>query len=581
MEIDEGWGYVDPEVVSENVPEITDELKGLREADMNVGQTLSDSLEFGDVLTITLHASDDPAVELKLYAAPGAVINTKVDGKAVGFTPADSDVPSMNLYVYNLADAAGRSHEIVLTSIDTVSFKLTAAAKQEEVPAEEEQPAEEDQPAPFGGDALNDDLTNNVEFPAEIPADEENQETASEEEEQPSSQVSVKTYDPLKVGSQISDTLVAGQKANILVKCGKNLNVTLTLTADPDDVNVTIDGTEAAFTAAGDGTYTCELLNVAFRKFTVLIAAKQDMAFTISSAANKNAEETVEETDNETEEENAEEPAEESGEEAVEATDEDNPEGTKESEEQIPEEVTEETPETNEEEVPEEVTEEPAEEQETEPSEQPEETEIPEEAEGETAEGEENNTEETDNIPEEEAADPLTDEQMLEMGYIKVQVTPISGCDVFAAINDQEPVDHLEAGTEIWITPTEEEEWAEICNLDEKMPKYYIRWTDLAIMLQTEPDTEEEQPNRMILVKTLGDITGFANLGEETGVQAELINFSDNDVCGFQWFYSSNGGESWEVIENANDDAYYYTMTIDNWYYRWKVIVTIDNAEQE
>ena len=357
VELDDDWGYIDQEVIEENTPEITDELKGIRSAELTIGQVLTDTIDFGEELVITLKDSGASTVDLRLYVPSGTSINTKVDGKAVGFTPAESDVPSMDLYIYELANAAGRSHEIVLSSYDTVNFALSAVVKQnvgtiepmiqDEVPAEE--PAEE---------------TTDDETPAETPA--------------PTIQVSVKTYDALKVGHSISDTLIAGQKAKIQVKCGKNLNVVLTLNANPDDTTVTIEGSDAQFVSAGNGTYTCELTDVPFRKFNVVISAKQELDFTLSAAAGEAAEEVPGEDDEEDEEEVAE-------------TEEENAEdiNNEETAEEPSEEVTEEPSE--------EATEEPSEE---EPAEETEEAETPEEEnEGEKAEDEEENTEEETEEP--------------------------------------------------------------------------------------------------------------------------------------------------------------------------------------
>ena len=97
VELDDDWGYVDPEVISENVPEITDELKGIRKIDLNLGQTLSDSIGLNDELIITLKGCGKNPVELKLYASNNTAIRTMLDGKAVNFTPADSDIPNMKL----------------------------------------------------------------------------------------------------------------------------------------------------------------------------------------------------------------------------------------------------------------------------------------------------------------------------------------------------------------------------------------------------------------------------------------------------------------------------------------------------
>ena len=348
VELDDDWGYIDQEVIEENTPEITDELKGIRSAELTIGQVLTDTIDFGEELVITLKDSGASTVDLRLYVPSGASINTKVDGKAVGFTPAESDVLSMDLYTYELANAAGRSHEIVLSSYDTVTFALSAIVKQnvgtiepmiqDEVPAEE--PAEE---------------TTDDETPAETPA--------------PTIQVSVKTYDALKVGHSISDTLIAGQKAKIQVKCGKNANVILTLSANPDDVVVTIEGTEARFVSDGNGTYTCELTDVPFRKFNIIISAKQELDFTLSAAAGEANEEVPAEEDEEEEE-------------------------VAETEEETAEDI---NNEETAEETSEEVTEETAEEEVAEEAETSEENE-----EGETAENEEDNIEETTEEPDEE-----------------------------------------------------------------------------------------------------------------------------------------------------------------------------------
>ena len=130
VEIDDNWGYVDPEVISENVPEMTDEMKGIRKAEMNLGQTMSDSITIGDELIITLKGCGKTPIEMKLYASNNTAIHAKVDGKAVNFTPADSDIPNMKLYIYEMANPNGRTHEIILSAYDAVAFRLSVTEKQ-------------------------------------------------------------------------------------------------------------------------------------------------------------------------------------------------------------------------------------------------------------------------------------------------------------------------------------------------------------------------------------------------------------------------------------------------------------------
>ena len=456
--LEDNGGYVDQEVIEENTPAITDELKGLREADLFVGQALTDYLRFGDELTVTLKGCNASTVELQLYVPVNADINTKVDGKAVSFTPADCDDPSLNLFTYELTNAAGRNHEIVLNAYGDYPFQLAAVVKQveDETPAQEDETsaAEEISETPAEGN-VND-----------TPADDQNGQP--EETPAPTIQVSVKTYDALKVGRSISDSLVAGQKAKIQVKCGKNPYVTLTLSVNPDDVVVTVDGNASQFTAAGNGTYTCDLDDVAFRKFTVVVLAKQDLDFTLSASARQvEGAEIDEEEDEDTEEEsediiNKEETAEEVTEEPAEETEE--TEGT-----------TEETEAT--EEATEEVTEE---------------TEAAKE--GEAAEGEEENTEEaTEEETEEEAveAEPLTDEQLIELGYRKVQILNKDGADIYAGI-EAEVVGHADFESELWIKDSETEGWAEIYTEKDPEAEEEIKQFIKLAEIEKQPLTDEE-----------------------------------------------------------------------------------------
>ena len=687
VELDDGWGYIDQEVIDENTPEITDELKGLRSAELTVGEVLTETIDFGEELEITLKDSGASTVDLRLYVPSGASINTKVDGKAVGFTPAESDVPSMDLYTYELANAAGRSHEIVLSSYDTVNFALSATVSQAETV---EEPVTEES------------------IPAEVPAGETPAGETPDETPAPTVQVSVKTYDALKVGNSISDTLIAGQKAKIQVKCGKNLNVVLTLNANPDDATVTIEGTEAQFVSAGNGTYTCELTDVPFRKFNVVISAKQELDFTLSAAAGEDAEEVpAEEDDEENEEEVAE-------------TEEENAEdiNNEETAEEPSEEVTEEPSEEAAEETSEEVTDE----KENEEAETPEE-----ENEGEEAADEEENTEEeTEEEPEEEAveAEHLTDEQLIELGYRKVQVLNKNGADIYAGIDDEviahvdfeselwikdaetkgwaeiyteeeakqfvklaeldkqplteeeiealgyrkvqiqnqngtdiyvaakeetkvighadfeseiwimdleeegwaevytekdarqfvklaeiekqpltdeqmlemgyykvmvilevgnevytepdensEIIEVLPTGTELWVIPEGEENWARIYSEDEEQPARYINLVDMASLIK--PENSPELPIRSIIVTNNTPERGYFFYGEEVVITAETQNFMDNDQYEISWMYSSDQGETFNEIEDAHDLAYRYVMEEANDGNIYKIVITL------
>ena len=519
VEIDDGWGYVDPEVISENTPEITDELKGLRRADLNAGQSLSDTVTFGDELVITLRCGNADTVDLKLYADPGAGINVKVDGKAAGFTPAASDDPSKSLAVCTLTSTAGRNREIVLSSTDTVSFKLVAEVKQTEV--QESAPANENNAS--AGSETEQKPTGN-----------------SEPASEPTVQVSVKTYDALKVGSRISDTLYAGQKAKVQLKCGKNPFVTLTLNANPDDVDIQIEGS-AGFSRSASGNYTYEFENVAFRKFNVTISARKDLSFTLSAsanteaaqraeeekkqeeaAANSNKEETVEpapaevapaaettaEIPAETEQAaGGEEPAEAGSEAPAEENAEPAAEGTEEGAEEPAAEGTEESAEGTEE--PAEGTEEPAEEGTEEPA----------------AEGTEEGTEETAEGTE-EGAEEGTEEGAEEEN------------------TEEETEEGAEEGTE--------EEPAEAVTEEEVVETF---------------DAE--------LPVTLSADDGFVPFGTACSAVADLTGYEEYDRIEISWFSSSDDGETWTGIEDAEGPVYDYTMSESNWYYRFRAVATV------
>ena len=89
--------------------------------------------------------------------------------------------------------------------------------------------------------------------------------------------------DALKAGKTAVLTLKVGQRAVIPIKCGKNANVTVNVTITPPTAGTpVIEGLDGAFASAGNGQYTASLEDVAFRKFKVVIDAKEDMSFSIS-----------------------------------------------------------------------------------------------------------------------------------------------------------------------------------------------------------------------------------------------------------------------------------------------------------
>ena len=478
---------------SEDMPETSDELNGFRTAELSIGQMLSDTLGFGEQLAVTLKMNGAAGAILKLYIDHGAAINTEVDGKAVGFTPADSDDPSMDLYVYEPVNA-GRFCEIVLSSDEPVSFRLAAAAKQadmaEEPEAQEENPAEEENGNP--AEDPSGSGTPAVSKTDEMPA--------------PTVQVSMKIHDALTVGSMISDTLMIGQKAKTQVKCGKNPFVNLILNVNPDDVKVSIDGHVVQLVSAGNGTSIIALTNVAFRKFTVVISARKDLSFTLSAEADEEAAAASDGASNnqEKEEQPAEEPDDEendedaasgevNGEDAAEPDAEENGEQTEASEE----ENAGETEEAAEENSAEETGSSGEENDEEENSEETEES-VSEE----TGDAEENS---------EETADPV---------YTSVIVTAEEGADLYAeASRESEVTGHLAAGEEALVELNEEHTWGKIFSEDEEASDQYLSMEDAVTAEKKEfEDKLIELGYRNVMILNLDGADIYDSVEEEAAV---------------------------------------------------------------
>ena len=597
VEIDDDWGSIDPQVISENTPEITDELKGLRTAELSVGQSISDKIDFGEQLTVTLKKSDADGAILKLYT--NASINTTVDGKAAGFTPADSDDPSTKLYVYKLANA-GRSHEIVLTADDTASFRLAAVAKQA-AGTQEEATADNGNGTSAGTSDSGKPAANK---PDTTPA--------------PTVQASMKTYDALKVGSRISDTLIVGQKAKIQVKCGKNPFVTLTLKANPDDVKISVDGGDFRFTSSGNGTYTAELENVAFRKFTVVISSRKEISFTLSAEANKAAAEAAEKAEEDTAEEavknnkeETEQPAEEPAaekkaeeaaetetvnkEETEEPAAEENGEQTEASEEEKAEEP--EAPAEEAEKV-EEVAEEPEATAEEEKAEEPEATEgeensedaeTPAEEENVEENQEEENPEESEEPTEETEGEEETGEEEATPAYTKVTVTAEEGADLYAeASRESEVTGHLEAGAEALVVLNEDLTWGWIFSEDEETAAQFIAMEDVSVNAEepAEEETSEEisekeqqepelpEDRSVSFTVSYDDGKEEHTFGDIAHLDAVLYGY-DGFVFTLQWQISEDG-EAWTDIDGATESRLDVLITEENYRMLWRVVVYPD-----
>ena len=541
-EIIDSFGLVDDDVIDEFTPEMTDEFKGFRYAQLSVEKPLEDTIEFDQEMVITLAPAEGDLL-LKLYATPGVRFSVKVDSKTASLTRGKSDDFSRELYVYELA-ASASSHEIVLTSDDTLTFRLVAEKKAAEQKADGEaaatgetaaetvavepageaaadEPAEKaaavnepaaeaaaDEPAEKAA-AVNEtaeeaaaavetaeEAAAAVEPAAEAAVSEPAEEDAAAVESaaeaavsEPATEAAVsepageieapaadsrveetvqltdKEYDTLKVGGEISDTLAAGQKAVIQLKCGKNPDVNLTLKAAGDPA-LRIDGSEIQFTQTGEGTYTALLENVAFRKFTVAVTAAQETAFTISAAA-----------------------------------------GT------------------------------------------------------------------------ENASDMPSDQAMLAKGYIKAFVAIDIGARVYATRDSLSAAGHLKAGTEVWVKLIDGADRAEIYNPDETAFARYINLVDIIATLK--PEGMEALPTRELVLTSSLDGQEQVYYGTEVTLNAKLVNFREDDVYTVEWMYTVPGTASDHVVIEGEDQlTFTYTLTEENAKNTWTVLVTLISGQE-
>ena len=289
-------------------------------------------------------------------------------------------------------------------------------------------------------------------------------------------------------------------------------------------------------------------------------------------------------TEEEVTENTDEEKTEETGEQVNEETEKpENPEDGEEPEEPEKEpEVTEDTEETEKPEDGEEAEDTEKTEEETENTEETEEEANGEETDEEEKEDEDGEEEEPEEEPEEtEEPETQTDsEELLELGYFKAWIVMSEGADIFESMEeDAEPVDHLEAGTELWIRPTEEEAWAEIYRVDEETPARYIRWDDVIINQKPETDEEEELPARSVEITSTIFGMRYIPIGTEITMSADLINFREDDICTFQWQYLDKETDTFVNIEDANELTYTYQITKENFFYTWRLLVLISNNE--
>ena len=177
---------------------------------------------------------------------------------------------------------------------------------------------------------------------------------------------------------------------------------------------------------------------------------------------------------------------------------------------------------------------------------------------------------------------PLTDEDMLELGYIKVFVAIDIGANIYdssIAYEGETPVDHLDAGTELWVKLIEGAERAEIFNEDETADARFINLVDIIATLK--PEGMEDLPTRAIVVHSTLDEAETVYAGQEVTLEIEFINFLEDDHYNIQWKYRPFEGEEFIDIEDAGDTTYVYSVDAENVYNTWMAYITLITAAEQ
>ena len=176
---------------------------------------------------------------------------------------------------------------------------------------------------------------------------------------------------------------------------------------------------------------------------------------------------------------------------------------------------------------------------------------------------------------------PPTDEEMLALGYVKVYVAMNIGANIYAGQGEkEEPIGHLDAGTELWVQLTDGANRAAIINPDDFSVTGYISLVD--IIATKKPEGMDKLPTREIAIHSPLDETEVVVLfiGTKITLTTELINFNEDDHYTVRWQYSKNG-KKFIDIPDANELEYTYITDKDNGNYIWKAIVELVAAEDK
>ena len=199
------------------------------------------------------------------------------------------------------------------------------------------------------------------------------------------------------------------------------------------------------------------------------------------------------------------------------------------------------------------------------------------------SEGKEEAEEEIKQFAQLEEIFKLSDAKMLELGYIKVYVAIDIGANVYESpfapedVDEvEEPVDHLDVDTELWVKLVENAERALIYDWDENAPERFISLVDIIAILK--PEGMEDLPTRELVLSS--SLTGlqYVMAGTTVTLGAELVNFLDDDHLLIKWKYSVDGNDFIE-IEGENGLTYEYEINKENCKYTYRISIVLKSSE--
>ena len=177
VEIDD-WGYVDPEIIDDYIPELTPEMKFPEATELKLNEKVSGTIDAENEAMFVIRCGSNKTVVLGL-AASAEDVNVKINDKAVKFAKIESEETAEYRSTYELNVAAGRDYTITLTSSNPVSYKLNAA----DANAANDETEEE----------INEETGTSVEVIPEENSEANTTENAEEQSEQPAAETETVT----------------------------------------------------------------------------------------------------------------------------------------------------------------------------------------------------------------------------------------------------------------------------------------------------------------------------------------------------------------------------------------------------